>query len=273
MELQKRLESARKPISKSFEWNDLLLGGYALPKLWLGESNICVEVNSSAEEFLQLPKDLLIGLSLEALFFELQIDGRSIGNYTSQKEPIECLLKTGQGESKQVRVYIERVSRQKVTLIEMSFLDLTHAKKDLNKVIEAESKYRTFANAIPQLAWMADETGAIFWHSERFFEFTGASTESISGFSWMEMIAPEHRDRFVEVAQSHIASGDVAEAILKVKSAERGFQWCLVRSIPIKNQKGQVLRWFGNATPLPDILTSHLPADGYVPDQPSAFSS
>ncbi|MGA7029417.1 MAG: CHASE3 domain-containing protein, partial [Candidatus Acidiferrales bacterium] len=40
---------------------------------------------------------------------------------------------------------------------------------------EGEERFRTLANNIPQLAWMADEHGSIFWYNDRWFDYTGTT--------------------------------------------------------------------------------------------------
>ena len=38
-----------------------------------------------------------------------------------------------------------------------------------------EQLFRTLANSIPQLAWMADDQGSTFWYNQRWYDFTGTS--------------------------------------------------------------------------------------------------
>src|SRR6185312_7126133 len=42
---------------------------------------------------------------------------------------------------------------------------------------ERESQFRTLANSIPQLAWMADRNGSIFWYNQRWYDYTGTRFE------------------------------------------------------------------------------------------------
>ncbi len=39
---------------------------------------------------------------------------------------------------------------------------------------ESEEQFRTLANSIPQLAWMADSDGAIFWYNQRWYDYIGS---------------------------------------------------------------------------------------------------
>ena len=58
---------------------------------------------------------------------------------------------------------------------------LFEAERDARKAAEeSERQFRTMAESIPQLAWMADETGALFWYNQRWYDYTGTTLESMS---------------------------------------------------------------------------------------------
>lgn len=245
----------------------------AIPALYLNSDYVCIAINSFVLEFLQIQRGLILGKTIRNILFELNnliadIDYKKLmdGPYI-----LEDWITGQSGERRFVRIIFETETLKK-NLIKVSFIDLTLMKRNLETVIENESRYRTFANAIPQLAWMADANGAIFWHNERFFEFTSTRSDETHGFTWMELIAPEHREKFIELVRVHLNNGKPGEAILKIKNGSDRFTWCLVRSLPIKDQRHQVLRWFGTATPLPNFLDCSIPEDGFIADNVSAFT-
>jgi PAS domain S-box-containing protein len=61
-----------------------------------------------------------------------------------------------------------------------------------------EELFRTLADNISQLAWMADPNGSIFWFNHRWYEFTGTTFEEMQGWGWTKVHHPEHVDRVVE---------------------------------------------------------------------------
>src|SRR5580658_10188183 len=61
---------------------------------------------------------------------------------------------------------------------------------------ESESQFRTLANSIPQLAWMANPDGSIFWYNDRWYEYTGVSAEDVESSGWQKILHAEHLDRF-----------------------------------------------------------------------------
>jgi GAF domain-containing protein len=46
---------------------------------------------------------------------------------------------------------------------------------------DRERQFHTLAETIPHLAWMADETGHIFWYNKRWYEYTGTTFDEMKG--------------------------------------------------------------------------------------------
>ena len=69
--------------------------------------------------------------------------------------------------------------------------DITHRKQAELELSESEAKFRTLANSIPQLCWMANPDGWIFWYNDRWFEYTGTTPEQMEGWGWKSVHDPE----------------------------------------------------------------------------------
>ena len=81
--------------------------------------------------------------------------------------------------------------------------------RDISKHTEAEialrhgeSQFRTLADNIAQFAWMADESGSIFWYNKRWFDYTGTSLEEMRGWGWQKVHHPEHLERVLGRARA-----------------------------------------------------------------------
>jgi PAS domain S-box-containing protein len=48
-------------------------------------------------------------------------------------------------------------------------------------LLESEERFRTMANTIPQLAWIAHSDGYIYWYNERWYSYTGTTPEQMEG--------------------------------------------------------------------------------------------
>lgn len=60
-------------------------------------------------------------------------------------------------------------------------------------IAEREAQFRTLANTIPQLAWIADNDGSRTWFNDRWSDYTGRPLDEMLGFGWMDAHSPEVR--------------------------------------------------------------------------------
>lgn len=113
---------------------------------------------------------------------------------------------------------------------------------------ESETRFRDLADNISQFAWMADPDGAIFWYNQRWFDYTGTTSEEMQGWGWQAVHHPEHLGRVVEKFQRALASGETWEDVFPLRSKDGEYRWFLSRAQPIRDEYGKILRWFGTNT-------------------------
>jgi PAS domain S-box-containing protein len=119
---------------------------------------------------------------------------------------------------------------------------------------ESEARFQTLADNMAQLAWMADTVGAIFWFNNRWFDYTGGKPEEMRCDGWRNLIHPDHVTRVIEKFSRHIATGDVWEDTFPLRGLDGSYRWFLSRAMPIRDEGGRVVRWFGTQTD----ITKHL---------------
>lgn len=113
---------------------------------------------------------------------------------------------------------------------------------------ESEARFRLLADNISQLAWMADETGWIFWYNNRWYDYTGTTLEQMQGWGWKAVHHPDHIDRVVEKLQRSWDSGEAWEDTFPLRSRQGEYRWFLSRALPIRDRDGVIVRWFGTNT-------------------------
>jgi PAS domain S-box-containing protein len=113
---------------------------------------------------------------------------------------------------------------------------------------ESEARFRTLANSIPQLAWMADADGSILWYSDRWYQYTGLSKEDANGQNWMSRVDPEELNTVLEAWRSSIDRGEPFEMEFRLRGADGVYRWFLTQVTPMRDSSGTVKRWFGART-------------------------
>ena len=119
---------------------------------------------------------------------------------------------------------------------------------------KSEARFRTIANAIPQLAWMTDATGATTWYNDRWYAFTGTRPAQMEGWGWISVHHPEHVDRVERTLRESFARGETWEDTFPLRAADGTYRWFLSRAEPIRADleidelEGAILGWFGTNT-------------------------
>jgi PAS domain S-box-containing protein len=113
---------------------------------------------------------------------------------------------------------------------------------------ESESRFRELADNISQFAWTADETGGRYWYNKRWLEYTGTTLEEMQGWGWTKVHHPEHLDRVVARLRRSFETGTPWEDTFPLRGRDGSYRWFLARALPIRNEAGEVIRWFGTDT-------------------------
>jgi two-component system CheB/CheR fusion protein len=118
----------------------------------------------------------------------------------------------------------------------------------------SEENFRTMADNIAQLAWMTDETGYITWYNKRWYDYTGTTLADVEGWGWKKVHHPDHVDRVVKRVSECFETGEVWEDTFPLRRHDGEYRWFLSRALPIRDEKGNVQRWFGTNTDVTEQL-------------------
>ena len=119
---------------------------------------------------------------------------------------------------------------------------------------ESERQFRTMAESIPQLAWMADETGAIFWYNQRWYDYTGTTFQEMKGWGWRAVHDPAYVEGVTERFRRAIEAGEPWEDTFPLRGRDGQYRRFLSRALPLRDAEGRVMRWFGTNTDVEEQL-------------------
>jgi PAS domain S-box-containing protein len=123
--------------------------------------------------------------------------------------------------------------------------DMVLARKQIE---ESERQFRTLAESIPHLAWMADSTGYIFWYNRRWYDYTGTRFENVEGWGWQSVVDPKVLPDVLVRWKGSVETGEPLDIIFPLRGADGALRPFLTRVEPVRDSQGSVVRWFGTNT-------------------------
>ena len=140
--------------------------------------------------------------------------------------------------------------------MQSALLAETSARKEAQMIAKrlqaAEHQFQQAANSISQLAWIADETGWIYWYNQRWYAYTGTTVEENQGWGWQKVHDPVELPRMLITWKASIESGEPWEDRFPLRRHDGAMRWHLSRAEAIRDENGKVLRWFGTNTDIED---------------------
>jgi len=130
----------------------------------------------------------------------------------------------------------------------VTVIETTNKKKTEDALKESEQRFRTMADNIPNLAWVADEEGWIYWYNKQWYEYTGTTPEQMEGWGWQSVHDPVELPQVLEKWKDSIATGHAFEMVFPIKGANGKFRHFLTRVLPVKDEEGKIIQWFGSNT-------------------------
>jgi PAS domain S-box-containing protein len=130
--------------------------------------------------------------------------------------------------------------------------DVSDRKQAEAALRESEERYRYLAESIPQLVWTANAEGVLIDVNQRWLEFTGLTLSQAQTGGWETIVHPEDVPVLSQqwVAAQHNSTYYQAEG--RMRQADGGYRWHLHQAVPLKDEQGQVIKWFGTATDIED---------------------
>jgi PAS domain S-box-containing protein len=223
----------------------------------LSPDGILLEANRAALEAAGLRAEDVLGRSFEEAYWwsydpEVQCQLRAAIERAARGEPsrYDVVVRLGPDRYEPIDFTISplRDDSGQVTHLVPSAIVITERVEAERASRKSEAQFRTLADSIPQLAWMADAAGSIFWYNQRWFEYTGASPEDMQGWGWKAVHHPDWVTQVTERFRSAVERGEPWSDTFPIRGADGSYRWFLSRALPIRDLDGRIQRWFGTNT-------------------------
>jgi len=117
-----------------------------------------------------------------------------------------------------------------------------------------EQRYRSLIESSTVVVWTADATGRLNQVSPVLEKVTGEEADRALGDGWVEMMHPKDLPRVAAAWQHSIESRQTHHVVARVRRHDGSYMHCDIRAVPILDEQGSVLEWFGTIN---DITQEH----------------
>ncbi len=232
--------------------------------LMVGADGLITLVNSQTEKLFGFPRQELLGQSVDVLlpagssshkhhrenFFQ-DPSVRSMGAGS------ELFGKRKDGSNVPIEIGLSPITTDEGSFVLATVIDITERRKKQDEIASQEAKFRFLAESMPQMVWTADADGEVDYYNSKWFEYTGWNPEWSQGFRWERVVHPHDVEGAIRVWQRSVATGKAYNVEYRLRRAVDGvYRWHLGRALALKNEQGDIVKWFGTCTDVEDYKSA-----------------
>ncbi len=116
----------------------------------------------------------------------------------------------------------------------------------------SEDRNRLIIDTIPTMAWSLRPDGVVDFLNQRWMDYTGLSLEQYVKQP-TGPIHPEDIPRVIERWLVEMAVGEAYEEEMRLRRADGEYRWFLVRTAPLRDEQGDLVKWYGVSTDIEDL--------------------
>jgi PAS domain S-box-containing protein len=114
-----------------------------------------------------------------------------------------------------------------------------------------ESRLRLIIDTIPTMVWSVRADGAVDFVNQRWLDYTGLTLEEEIEDP-TRVVHPEDLPRVMEKWLADMTAGEPSEDEMRLQGADGEYRWFLVRTVPLRDEKGNVVKWYGVSIDIED---------------------
>ena len=122
----------------------------------------------------------------------------------------------------------------------------------ISKIKKSEGQLQTIIDAIPAQVWCALPDGSSEFQNRPWLEYSGLSAEESRGWGWRSVLHPDDAEQFLNKWLEIRASQVPGEMEARFRHSSGEYRWFLVRAVPMRDESGNISKWFGTNTDIDD---------------------
>ncbi len=122
-----------------------------------------------------------------------------------------------------------------------------------DRIRHHEDELRAIIETIPAFIATALPDGSVDFVTPSWLHYMGLSREQWLNWGWMTVVHPEDLARVVGKWRTALADGEPVEQTLRVRQANGEYRWILGRTVPLRDEQGNIVKWYGTLVDIEDM--------------------
>jgi PAS domain S-box-containing protein len=221
-------------------------------------AGLILAVNPFGAEQLGYRIEELVGQPVLAVFLDSDREA-------AQRNVALCLQQPGQsmswelrkvrkdGSQLWVRETARAILRANPPVVLIACEDITERKHAEERIREQEMELRQILDLAPQHVGVHGPDGSPLYANHAVLEYLGVDIDEWRAEgSRLDLVHPDDREHFLGERKRRFLDGVPHEFEARLLRHDGEFRWFLFRLNPLKDERGQITRWYGTATDIED---------------------
>jgi len=126
------------------------------------------------------------------------------------------------------------------------------AKVSEAQLADSKARLQTIIDMVPSFLWTSLPDGSKEYLNKRWYDYTGLSLEEGQGWGWKVVVHPDDLDRLVREWLALMDTRKPGELETRIRRYDGVYRWFLIRVVPLLDEEGNVVKWFGSNTDIED---------------------
>jgi len=150
----------------------------------------------------------------------------------------------------------------KVEAVAGTTRDITQQVEARKEIEASEERFRSLAQTLPQLVWVADAQGNQEFASLRWEEYSGVQPKGEQ--EWKAIVHPDDYEGINAVWMHSLTTGSIYRHEVRLKNKQGEYRWHSVKGEPVTDKENNIVKWVGAFTDIQEQKIKEEKKDEFI---------